>query len=100
MQQAATYHITSPSSFSISALGLAGEAGEVADKIKKHLRDELGIGDAMREDIEKELGDVMWYVAACCTEWDLNLDQVMEKNLQKLQKRDTEGTLRGSGDDR
>lgn len=65
-------------------LGLAGEAGEVADIIKKH----LSASKAM--DVEKvkyELGDIMWYIASLCDCLELNMDEVAEANIEKLRKR-------------
>jgi NTP pyrophosphatase (non-canonical NTP hydrolase) len=67
-----------------NALGLAGEAGEVADTIKKAIFHQHGID---RDELIKELGDVLWYVAALCTKLDVSLSEVMEKNIAKLIKR-------------
>ena len=83
------------------ALGIAGEAGEVADKVKKIERDKQGIWD--REDkyaIGKELGDVLWYVTAEALELGLTLEEVAKGNMEKLLGRRERGTLSGSGDDR
>lgn len=80
-------------------LGLANEAGEVAGKIKKIFRDNGGvIGDAERESLKGELGDVLWYLAQICTELDLTLEEVAEANLEKLRSRQQRGTLQGDGD--
>ncbi len=67
-----------------NALGLTGEAGEVADTIKKSVfhRHELD-----RDELIKELGDVMWYVAALCSKLHVPLNEVMERNIDKLKKR-------------
>lgn len=82
-------------------LGLCGEAGEVAEKIKKILRDKEGIVSAEAVTaIVKELGDVLWYIAALCTELGVNMEEVAERNIQKLNARHEKGTLHGSGDDR
>jgi NTP pyrophosphatase (non-canonical NTP hydrolase) len=78
------------------ALGLAGEAGEVAEKIKKWIRD----GNLDRDAIAKELGDVLWYIAAMATDLDLDLDRIADMNIQKLADREMRGKIRGSGDDR
>ena len=78
------------------ALGLAGEAGEVAEKVKKHIRD----GVLNVEDLKKELGDVLWYLAAIASDLGLNLDDVAESNLQKLRSRQARGVIGGSGDNR
>ncbi len=83
------------------ALGLAGEAGEVAEHAKKAIRDDGGhVSDERREAMAKELGDVLWYVAQLATELDLDLDEIAEGNLQKLLSRQQRGVLSGSGDDR
>jgi NTP pyrophosphatase (non-canonical NTP hydrolase) len=82
-------------------LGLCGEAGEVAEKIKKMVRDEGGVLSAERRDaLAKELGDVLWYVAQLASEAGLSLDEVAEANLAKLLSRRDRGVLQGSGDDR
>lgn len=87
--------------FIYPTLGLAGEAGEVAEKIKKVIRDGNGIvSDEKREEITKELGDVMWYVANLSTELKINLEDVVQKNLEKLQSRQQRNELHGSGDNR
>jgi NTP pyrophosphatase (non-canonical NTP hydrolase) len=89
------------SSYLYPALGLCGEAGEVAEKIKKMVRDKGGI--ATPEDrvaIKKELGDVLWYVHALCDEFDLDMGDVAQGNLDKLAARAAKGTLGGSGDNR
>lgn len=83
------------------ALGLASEAGEVADKIKKALRDDNGIlTPERRSDVSKELGDVLWYVAQCSTELGLSLDEIGRANLEKLASRKNRGKISGSGDNR
>ena len=82
-------------------LGLVGEAGEVAEHIKKAIRDNDGvIGERKRSKIKKELGDVMWYVAQLAAQLNLSLDDVAAKNLDKLRDRKARSVLMGSGDDR
>ncbi|WP_291810376.1 nucleoside triphosphate pyrophosphohydrolase family protein [Limnobacter sp.] len=81
------------------ALGLAGEVGEVCNKIKKVTRDGLSIDD-IRSDLFKELGDVLWYLSALAHDLDISLDNLAEQNLEKLQTRQQRGTLQGSGDNR
>ncbi|CAA9527329.1 MAG: MazG-related NTP pyrophosphohydrolase BB0760 [uncultured Solirubrobacteraceae bacterium] len=82
-------------------LGLCGEAGEVAEKIKKMVRDDAGVLSAERRDaLAKELGDVLWYVAQLATEAGLDLDAIAAGNLDKLLSRRDRDALRGSGDDR
>jgi NTP pyrophosphatase (non-canonical NTP hydrolase) len=83
------------------ALKLNGEAGEVADKIGKAIRDEGGlISDERRDALILELGDVLWYVANMALELSASLDQVAERNLAKLAARKAHGVLRGDGDNR
>ena len=89
------------SNFIYPTLGLAGEAGEVSEKIKKVIRDENGIvSDQKRTEIEKELGDVLWYVAQIASELNLSLDEVARKNIEKLFSRKERNVLAGSGDNR
>lgn len=84
-----------------TALGLAGEAGELANKVKKVLRDHNGIVTAeYRDMIKEELGDCLWYVAAVAHELGVLLSDVAESNLKKLTDRKARGTLRGNGDNR
>lgn len=87
--------------FVYPTLGLLGEAGEVAEKIKKIIRDNAGkITKEKREEICKELGDVLWYVAQLSTELGLSLEEVAELNIEKLKSRAERGVLHGSGDNR
>ena len=83
------------------ALGLAGEAGEVAEHAKKAIRDDAGkISDERKAAMSKELGDVLWYVAQLATELGLDLDDIAGQNLEKLLSRQARGVLSGSCDDR
>lgn len=87
--------------FVYPTLGLSGEVGEVAEKIKKVLRDKGGmIDDATREEIKKELGDVLWYVSQIASELGLSLDDVAETNIKKLLSRLERGVIGGNGDNR
>lgn len=82
-------------------LGLCGEAGEVAEKMKKVLRDCDGkINKTKKEEIKKELGDVLWYVAQLATELNLSLDEIAKNNLEKLFSRMERNKLNGNGDNR
>jgi len=84
------------------ALGLTGEAGEVAEKVKKMIRD----GNLDVDGLHKEIGDVLWYLAAICNDIseeygvDLSLARAAEVNLAKLQSRAERGMIQGSGDNR
>lgn len=82
-------------------LGLAGEAGEVAEKIKKVIRDKGGVVDeVIRIELQKELGDVLWYLSQLSTELGITLDDVATKNIEKLQSRMQRNQLHGDGDNR
>lgn len=91
--------------FVYPALGLAGETGEVADKIKKIIRDEnimspKLVSEEKREDMAKELGDILWYLSQFASEFNLSLSDIAERNIEKLQSRKERGVLGGSGDNR
>ena len=85
--------------FTYPALGLAGESGEVCEKIKKAIRDDGGrMSEERRALLSKELGDVLWYVATLASELGLRLGAVAEENLSKLAARKAEGRIHGDGD--
>lgn len=82
-------------------LGLTGEAGEVADKVKKIIRDEGGtINHKQRVEIAKEVGDVLWYIAALARDLGIDMETMARMNLEKLQDRAKRGVISGSGDNR
>jgi NTP pyrophosphatase (non-canonical NTP hydrolase) len=84
-----------------TVLGLNGEAGEVAEKIKKVIRDKNSvIGDDDRREIQKELGDVLWYLAVLADTLGLDLESVAALNLEKLKSRYARGAIHGQGDNR
>jgi NTP pyrophosphatase (non-canonical NTP hydrolase) len=78
-------------------LGLAGEAGEVANKIKKEIRDGKTV---TKEEIKGELGDVLWYLSELALSYGIELDEIALSNVKKLQDRKRRGTIKGSGDHR
>ena len=82
-------------------LGLVGEAGEVAEKVKKVIRDKKGIFDEESKiGIKMELGDVLWYLSNLCDEFNFSLEEVALQNLDKLKRRASLGKISGSGDSR
>jgi len=83
------------------ALGLLSEAGEVAGKVKKVLRDHKGnFTPELREQIADEAGDVLWYLASLCSDLGVDMASVAQKNLNKLNSRMARGVIQGSGDNR
>lgn len=82
-------------------LGLVSEAGEVAGKLKKLLRDREGvIGVYEKQMMAAEIGDVLWYATMLAVELDTTLSSIARDNVEKLQSRQTRGVLGGSGDNR
>ena len=89
------------SNYIYPTLGLVGEAGEVAEKVKKVIRDKKGLfDDVSKKGLKKELGDVLWYVSNLCNEFNFSLDDIALQNLEKLKLRAANGKISGSGDDR
>ena len=85
-----------------TALGLAGEAGEIANKVKKFIRDGYSKEELPGKinDLRDELGDVLWYVASMAEVLETTLEQVAKSNIHKLAERQVKGTIKGSGDKR
>jgi len=82
-------------------LGLAGEAGELSNKVKKIIRDQNGsVTKEYIDDLAHELGDVLWYVSALASELKLPLNKIAKMNLEKLSSRNKRKKLHGSGDNR
>ncbi|MFM9041411.1 MAG: nucleoside triphosphate pyrophosphohydrolase family protein [Vulcanococcus sp.] len=82
-------------------LGLCGESGEVADKVKKVLRDHDGVfSEEVRQALKLELGDVLWYVAQLASELGFGLEEIASANLDKLASRAARNVISGSGDHR
>ena len=83
------------------ALGLGGEIGEVLEKIKKILRDENEkVSKEKKQELTKEMGDVLWYLSALATEFNINLNKIAEENILKLSSRKDREQIHGSGDNR
>ena len=83
-----------------TALGLAGEAGEIANKVKKVIRGDSIDPEALRKDLAKELGDVLWYVSQVAREMGISLQALADDNIQKLTDRAKRNQIKGSGDNR
>ncbi len=83
-----------------TALGLTSEVGEVADLIKKKMRGDAGAAQRLNAEIEKELGDVLWYLTMLARSFGLTLEDIARTNLYKLENRRKRGVLKGSGDHR
>lgn len=81
-------------------LGLAGEVGEVCSLVAKQIRDNHLSEDELQDAMKKELGDVLWFIAAIADDCDLSLSEIAEANIEKLKKRKAAGTIQGSGDNR
>jgi len=77
-------------------LGLCGESGEVAEKVKKQVRD----GVFNRHEVAKELGDVLWYLTNVCNDIGYNLEEIAKMNIEKLDSRKDRNKIQGSGDNR
>jgi NTP pyrophosphatase (non-canonical NTP hydrolase) len=87
--------------FMDKVLGLLGESGEIAEKFKKILRDQAGeLTELNRQELTKELGDIMWYIALLGHYLEVPLDDIATKNIAKLKDRQQRGKLSGSGDNR
>lgn len=100
-QKTAVYPGRGEGNWIYPALGLAGESGEICEKIKKALRDDGGrMTEERRQLLKKELGDVLWYVATMCSELGFALEDVAAGNLAKLAARKETGKLHGDGDNR
>lgn len=83
------------------ALGLGGEVGEVQEKIKKLVRDNDGVSNPeFIKALEKELGDVLWYLVGLANLYNISFDQVMQTNIDKLKDRKDRGVVHGKGDER
>lgn len=101
LQAAKTAIFSHDTDITYLALALCGEVGELADKVKKIIRDRDGL--FTHEDhiaLALELGDALWYAANLAKSLDFTLDEVAQMNLNKIQNRLLRGTIHGSGDNR
>ena len=82
-------------------LGITGESGEIAEKVKKIIRDHDGVlSDEAKGEIAKEIGDVLWYLAVLAETLGFSLGALADANIEKLASRKARGVLGGSGDNR
>jgi NTP pyrophosphatase (non-canonical NTP hydrolase) len=85
--------------FEYPVIGLAGEVGELCNQVKKIIRDDGDLTTAMQSSrkakIEDEIGDILWYIAECCTKFGLDMNSIAEANLAKLANRADKGTIHG-----
>lgn len=82
-------------------LGLSGEAGEIAEKTKKIVRDQdSDFSKLDKDDLKKELGDVLWHIAVLADYFDIELEDIGDTNIKKLASRMERGMIGGSGDNR
>ena len=87
--------------FAYPTFGITGEAGEMADKVKKIFRDHDGkLSPEMRHDLILELGDILWYMAKMARALGVTLDEVARRNINKINSRKKRGVIKGSGDHR
>lgn len=100
-KKTALYPAVGGQSWIYPALGLGGESGEIANKLKKVIRDHDGkIDNGTKQVIKDELGDVLWYVSQLASELGLSLDEIAKDNISKLADRKKRGKIGGSGDKR
>ncbi len=82
-------------------LGLVGESGEVAEKVKKVIRDDYAaLSVEKKTELAKEAGDVLWYIAVLAQSLGVSLDEIARNNIEKLRSREQRGKIKGSGDNR
>lgn len=87
--------------FVYPALGLAGEAGEVVEKVKKLIRNDSGIiTDRFRKEVKSELGDCMWYISILADCFGITLQEVADANIEKIFDRHARGVINSEGDNR
>lgn len=91
---------TAPNELMHLLLGLVGESGEIAEKVKKVIRDDSSDFSKLDELFEKELGDVLWHIATLAAYFDIPLEKIAQQNIDKLADRQKRGVIGGSGDSR
>ncbi len=83
------------------SMGLAGEAGEVIEKVKKLIRPaEVVVSEEKRNDLKKEMGDVLWYLSQLALQLEVSLDALAKENIEKLKDRAERGVIHSEGDTR
>lgn len=93
--------ISNPCDTERIVLGICGETGEIAEKFKKYYRgDYENDYENFLKSISKEIGDVQYYLAKLCNEYNLNMQDILEENIKKLSDRQKRGKLKGNGDER
>ena len=99
--RATAFYPNAGKNFIYPTLGVAGESGELANKVQKIIRDEEGaVSDIARENIRDEIGDVLWFLAQLATELNLSFGDIADSNMKKLLSRKERGVIQGSGDTR
>ena len=96
----AMYDTTDETGFDYIILGMAAEAGEVAGKYAKYKRGDYAVGSRLQEDMNKEVGDLLWFISQYCNETETTIGALMELNMKKLKDRQVRGVLQGNGDSR
>jgi len=100
-QKTAIYPALGGAMWAYPAFGLSGEAGEIANKLKKVIRDDNGqVSQEVKQALKDELGDVLWYVSELSRQLGLSLEDIASENIEKLSSRKQRGKLHGSGDNR
>jgi NTP pyrophosphatase (non-canonical NTP hydrolase) len=95
------YIVNRKSGIEYPVLGLCGESGEVAEKVKKVIRDRDGVlDDEIKKEIAKELGDVVWYVTRIGMELGFSFEEIVSMNIEKMKSRFERDAIKGKGDNR
>jgi NTP pyrophosphatase (non-canonical NTP hydrolase) len=81
-------------------MGLAGESGEIANKLKKYLRGDFNLDEDRKRDLALEIGDCLWYLSEISHAIDYSFSEIAEMNIEKLSLRKLKNTIKGDGDNR